>query len=477
MNAEAVARRLIVGLGGPLPAPAEEAWLARYRPAGVILFARNVAGPAQLRSLCARLRALLRPEAELVADHEGGPVSVLAAAAGRPPAAWGLGRVDDPDLTRRVHAATARLLSALGIDRVLAPVADVLTEPRNPVIGARAFAADPARAAGHVAAAVQGLREGGLACCLKHWPGHGGAARDSHDGPVDLLGPPAPEPFVAGLQAGAEAVMVGHLRFAAQRGAPLASLDAGAVSRARRLAPGGPAPLIFCDDITMGALASALAAADPAAAAQAAAALRDPAELPLSWLCAVAAAGHDRLLCRGIPWRALPLDGGEGSPPADPAAGVAATADSSAPVAVYEEAWRRQTAVAGGDPFPPGRPDALWFDLTRGDRWGEAAPLASLWRRRLGVCHRPPVGNVRAAVLPGGCSALIVTSHRPLTETALGALAEGWTPQAQGGCLALGHPALPQQLAPVLPAGWKQAHLADLDPLAVACCLHGAAAG
>ena len=76
---------------------------------------------------------------EIVADHEGGPVSQLSFAVGRPPAAWALGVLDDPDLTRRVFVETGRRCRQLGIDRLLAPCADVLTEVHNPVIGSRAF--------------------------------------------------------------------------------------------------------------------------------------------------------------------------------------------------------------------------------------------------------------------------------------------------------------------------------------------------
>ena len=69
-DAAALAARLDVGLSGPEPTPAEEAWHARWRPAGVLLFARNVADAAQLTALCRRLRGLLPADGEIVADHE-----------------------------------------------------------------------------------------------------------------------------------------------------------------------------------------------------------------------------------------------------------------------------------------------------------------------------------------------------------------------------------------------------------------------
>ena len=82
-----LAARLVVGLAGPRLHDAERAWLVRWRPAGVILFSRNVTGADLLRDLVRDVRAALAPGAEICVDHEGGPVSFLQAAAGRPPAA------------------------------------------------------------------------------------------------------------------------------------------------------------------------------------------------------------------------------------------------------------------------------------------------------------------------------------------------------------------------------------------------------
>jgi beta-N-acetylhexosaminidase len=99
----------------------------------------------------------------------------------------------------------------------LAPVADVNVDPRNPVIGLRAFSADAAVAARHVAAAVQGIQASGVAACLKHFPGHGATRADSHHEVATLARTPEEldtvefVPFRAGIAAGARAVMTGHL--------------------------------------------------------------------------------------------------------------------------------------------------------------------------------------------------------------------------------------------------------------------------
>ncbi len=138
---------------------------------------------------------------------------------------------------------------------MLAPCCDVLVEPRNPVIGSRAFGEDPGRVSAHVAAAVAGLREGGVRTCLKHFPGHGGTAGDSHDRAVVAGAGALAGPFEAGFAAGADGLMVGHL--AVGGGALPMTLDAPALARARATVPAGVR--FFADDVTMGGLRTALA--------------------------------------------------------------------------------------------------------------------------------------------------------------------------------------------------------------------------
>jgi beta-N-acetylhexosaminidase len=181
---------------------------------GVVLFARNIGSPEQLAGLTAALHAE-RPGLLIGTDEEGGDVTRLDAATGSPvPSPLALGVVDDTELTRAVHAATARRLAAAGVTLNLAPVADVNSNPDNPVIGVRSFGADPELVARQVAAAVAGTQAAGVIACAKHFPGHGDTAVDSHLGlPTvtgDLTG--ALLPFRAAVDAGVGAIMTGHLR-------------------------------------------------------------------------------------------------------------------------------------------------------------------------------------------------------------------------------------------------------------------------
>ena len=108
-------------------------------------------------------------------------------------------------------------MAACGFNMDFAPVADVWSNPKNKVIGSRAYSDDFQQAAELVAAAVEGFHEGGIACTLKHFPGHGDTSTDTHYGSayvhktLDELRQEELLPFQAGIDAGADAVMMGHL--------------------------------------------------------------------------------------------------------------------------------------------------------------------------------------------------------------------------------------------------------------------------
>jgi len=176
---------------------------------GVVLFARNVADGDRLRILVESLHEA-RPGLLVAIDEEGGDVTRLEARTGSSyPGNLALGVAADPALTEGVARAMGLDLAALGIDLDLAPVADVNTDPRNPVIGVRSFGSNPAGVAGQTGAWVRGLQSTGVAACAKHFPGHGATSVDSHlDVPV---GEPELRPFEAAIAAGVRAVMSAHI--------------------------------------------------------------------------------------------------------------------------------------------------------------------------------------------------------------------------------------------------------------------------
>jgi beta-N-acetylhexosaminidase len=204
-------------------------WLRRWLDrglAGVLLFAGNITGQDQLRSLTAQLREH-NPDVLIAADEEGGIVTRLEAASGSSyPGNAALGAIDDPDLTRRVAASIAGMLADGGVNLNLAPVADLDANPAGPVIGVRSFGADPARVAVHTAAFVTGLQGGagqggGIAAGAKHFPGHGRAGADSHlelpvvDATLAQLRDTDLLPFRAAVEAGVKSVLTAHVLFPA----------------------------------------------------------------------------------------------------------------------------------------------------------------------------------------------------------------------------------------------------------------------
>ncbi|HXM58061.1 MAG TPA: beta-N-acetylhexosaminidase [Candidatus Dormibacteraeota bacterium] len=226
---------------------------------GAILFARNVSDPEQVAALTAALHGA-RPDALVAIDEEGGDVTRLEARGGSSyPGNLALGAVNDVALTRAVAASLGAELAAAGVDLDLAPVADVNSNPDNPVIGVRSFGADPELVAAHTAAFVEGLQGAGVAACVKHFPGHGDTSVDSHlDLPVVAGGEAALEialrPFRAAVAAGVRSVMTAHLVVPGVDDAPATLSRAVLTGLLReRLGFGG---LVITDGLEMAAIRS-----------------------------------------------------------------------------------------------------------------------------------------------------------------------------------------------------------------------------
>ncbi|KQX68591.1 glycoside hydrolase family 3 N-terminal domain-containing protein [Angustibacter sp. Root456] len=217
LDVTALAHRvLLASFSGPVVPP----WLlARLERGlgGVCLYGDNVRDLAQVGRATAAVHAA-RPEAITTLDEEGGDVTRLYYRTGSPHAgAAVLGAADDERLTSMVGGDIGTQLLAHGVDLDLGPVADVNSNPANPVIGVRSFGADAGACSRHVAAWVRGLQAAGAGACLKHFPGHGDTAADSHldlpvvDRPLEVLRERELPPFAAGIAAGAVAVMTSHV--------------------------------------------------------------------------------------------------------------------------------------------------------------------------------------------------------------------------------------------------------------------------
>jgi beta-N-acetylhexosaminidase len=185
---------------------------------GLCLFGSNTAdGADAVAAYTASVRAVA-PRAVIAVDEEGGDVTRLHVPDGSPvlgPLA--LGAADDLALTREVGRSIGLELAAVGITLDLGPVADVNSNPDNPVIGTRSFGPSAEAVAAHVAAWTEGLQSTGVAACAKHFPGHGDTAEDSHLALPVVAADPATlaarelVPFAAAVRAGVAAVMTSHV--------------------------------------------------------------------------------------------------------------------------------------------------------------------------------------------------------------------------------------------------------------------------
>jgi beta-N-acetylhexosaminidase len=196
---EWVRRRLAGGLGG------------------VVLYAWNAESAEQVAGLTRALRSE-RPNVLVAIDEEGGDVTRLEAATGSSyPGSAALGVVDDVDLTEAVASAMGSDLAAAGANLDLAPVADVNSNPSNPIVGIRSFGSEPGLVARHVSAFVRGLQRAGVAACAKHFPGHGDTEADSHlelptiHAARETLAARELVPFRAAIEAGTRSIMTAHI--------------------------------------------------------------------------------------------------------------------------------------------------------------------------------------------------------------------------------------------------------------------------
>ena len=229
---------VMVGIRGRTLEPHEAAFLRRNRVRAIVLFRKNIRDEAQLRALTRDLRDALGPRALIAVDQEGGAV-VRVTFLPQPPAAMALGAAGDETLAREVGAAVARGLRSLGFNWNFAPVADVNNNSANPVIGERSFSADPQAVARFAGAWMRGALGEGVACCIKHFPGHGDTSIDTHldlptvDRPRAGLDAVELAPFRA-LKDEAPAIMTAHIVYAcldAERPATLSRAVLGGLLR------------------------------------------------------------------------------------------------------------------------------------------------------------------------------------------------------------------------------------------------------
>ncbi len=220
---EKIGQMLMMGVDGKEISPATCGLIQNLSPGGVIYRAGNTDSPAQLRTLSSGLQECSAQGVGIPLlisiDHEGQYVTRFNKGVTIFPAALAQGATGDQDFAYQVALAAGQELAYSGVNMVLGPVADVLTDYDNTVISQRSFGGDPASVSQFVAEAVRGYSQVGVIPVLKHFPGHGGVPGDTHYNVVQdqvdtqTFANTYLPPFQSGLAAGVPVVMFGHVAY------------------------------------------------------------------------------------------------------------------------------------------------------------------------------------------------------------------------------------------------------------------------
>jgi beta-N-acetylhexosaminidase len=266
--------QLLIGSFKGTSLPVEWRSLAReFDLGGAILFSRNVEGPEQVAELASDVEGLGRALPSWVSvDQEGGRVARLQEPFTRWPPMATLGRAGSDGLAERFARALARELAAVGITLDYAPVLDIHTNPKNPVIGDRALAEHADEVARLGRAIVRTLQHQGVAACGKHFPGHGDTSQDSHfelplvEHPPDRLRAVEFVPFRAAIEEQVQFIMTAHVRVPSLDEERIATLSPRIVHDILREELGFDG-VILSDDLEMKAVSGQIAVPTAAVAA------------------------------------------------------------------------------------------------------------------------------------------------------------------------------------------------------------------
>jgi beta-N-acetylhexosaminidase len=255
-----VGQLIIAGFSGPTIPDELRAVAREYDLGGIILFGRNIETPEQVSELAYDAQSMAQELPLWVSiDQEGGRVARLKEPFTIWPPMCTLGRSGDVPLAERFARALARELLAVGVTLNYAPVLDIHTNMRNPVIGDRALSDQAEDVARLGVAIIEGLQGEGVAACGKHFPGHGDTDSDSHHELPVVEQPPARlrevelVPFRAAVASDVAMIMTAHVLYPlldAERPATLSPCVVTEILRQELRFPG----LIATDDLSMQAI-------------------------------------------------------------------------------------------------------------------------------------------------------------------------------------------------------------------------------
>jgi len=264
MAGRELAARTFIGLPGLELDPQTREIVTAYPPGGVVLFKRNLSpDPGQIRALTSGLQEVGRREAGrplvIAIDQEGGPVKRLPPPFSQPPAAASYGPEGEAGVFEW-GLSQGRELAGLGITMNLAPVLDINSLGDQGIMSQRSYGTDPETVTRLGLAAVRGLRQGGVAVCVKHFPGMGQTRLDPHlklrpeaDRSLEELYAWELIPFIRALELGVEAVMTSHLVYPRLEDGRPASLSPRIITGLLKGRLGFDG-LVLTDDLDMGAI-------------------------------------------------------------------------------------------------------------------------------------------------------------------------------------------------------------------------------
>lgn len=221
---ELIGQHMLIGVSGLTLTNDEKKFIIENNISGVVLFARNLSTPEQIRDLCAEIQSLRHKMASkaplfIGIDMEGGRVHRLKAPFTQWPPLKTVGDLDAPTVAFHFANRMGLELMSVGINLDFAPCVDVFTNPANTVIGDRAVSSDPYQVEKMASALVRGYIKSGVLSCAKHFPGHGHTIIDSHeelpveDADLKRLHEVELVPFKKALRSRVDMVMTGHILF------------------------------------------------------------------------------------------------------------------------------------------------------------------------------------------------------------------------------------------------------------------------
>ncbi len=259
---EKIGQLLVIGMEGKTYGDELDHLIRQYHIGGIILLGKNISYPAGMLKLLnesKKANADYKIPLFISVDEEGGRVSRLPSSMKKLPAAEYFGRTGDELLAYETGAYLADVLHAFGYNMNYAPVLDVHSNPRNPVIGDRSFSSDPDEVANLGMAVMKGMTDNGIISVVKHFPGHGDTYVDSHLS-LPVIGKTLEElnetelvPFKRAIEEKADVIMVAHIMFPELDDAYPSSLSKKIITDLLREEMHFEG-VVITDDMTMGAI-------------------------------------------------------------------------------------------------------------------------------------------------------------------------------------------------------------------------------